>query len=78
MNNYRMGAYALIAMGLLNWDYQRSHANIVLHSLAIILPGVALLAYTFTKNASQQLSRRPLQIFWILLSLAALVYGFLN
>jgi hypothetical protein len=39
MNNIRMWAYAMIATGLINWDYQRANHNVVAKSLAIVLPG---------------------------------------
>ncbi len=78
MSNYRMWAYALIATGLLNWDYQRSHPHIVLHSLIIILPGVALLALTYFEGPAKKLERRPVQIFWAVVGVSALLYGFLN
>jgi hypothetical protein len=50
MNNFRMWAYALIATGFINWDYQRSAPHAMAHSLLIIiwgLIGVAALAYAF-------------------------------
>ena len=49
-SNYKMLAYALIAVGLINWDYQRAHHNIFFISALSWIPGFALLAATFSKS----------------------------
>ncbi len=49
-NNYRMGGYLLIAVGLINWRYQNEDAGIASRSLLIVLPGVAIVAMTFIKS----------------------------
>ena len=38
-NNYRMGGYLLLAVGLINWQYQNEDAGIVSRSLLIVIPG---------------------------------------
>ena len=43
-------AYALIAVGLINWDYQRAHHNIFFISALAWIPGFVLLAATFSKG----------------------------
>ena len=48
-NNYRMGGYLLLAVGLINWRYQNEDAGIATRSLLIALPGVAIVAMTFIK-----------------------------
>ena len=48
-NNYRMGGYLLLALGLINWQYQNNDAGVATRSLLIILPGVAVIAMTFIK-----------------------------
>jgi len=78
MNNYRMWAYALIATGLLNWDYQRSAPNIAAHSLAIIIPGTVLLLSTFFSPTRSFLMTKPAKIGWVVVGIAALAYGFIN
>ncbi len=78
MSNLRMWAYSMIAIGLLNWDYQRSHPHIAIHSLDIVLPGVVLLGLTFLKRASRFLNSRTGKISWLVIGAIALLYGFLN
>jgi hypothetical protein len=48
-NNYRMGGYLLLALGLINWQYQNSDAGVATRSLLIVLPGVVVIAMTFIK-----------------------------
>ena len=73
-----MGAYALIAAGFLNWDYQRAVPHIAIHSLAIIVPGLILFLFTLWGPTSKLLKKRAIQIIWLAISLAALAYAFLN
>lgn len=73
-----MGAYALIAAGLLNWDYQRDAPNIAAHSLAIIIPGALLLAATFVGSTKALLLRRSGQFLTVMIGIAALSYAFIN
>jgi uncharacterized membrane protein YhiD involved in acid resistance len=53
-NNYRMGGYLLLALGLINWQYQNNDAGVATRSLLIVLPGVVVIVMTFIK---------PLQAF---------------
>ncbi len=78
MSNYRMWAYAMIATGLLNWDYQRAQPHVVSNSLAIVLPGLILLGLTYAKAAHSFLISRAGKISWLIIGIAALGYGFLN
>jgi hypothetical protein len=78
MSNYRMWAYSMIAIGLINWDYQRSHPNIAIHSLAIVLPGLILLGLTYVKGATNFLQSRAGKATWLVIGAAALIYGFIN
>jgi len=78
MNNYRMGAYAMIATGLLNWDYQRAQPHVALHSLAIILPGALLLGLTFLRPAQAFLRSRIGIVLSLVIGIAALSYSFIN
>lgn len=73
-----MWAYSMIAIGLINWDYQRSHANIAIHSLAIVIPGLILLALTYVKAANKFLNSRAGKFTWLVIGAIALLYGFLN
>lgn len=48
-NNYRMGGYLLLALGLINWQYQNDDAGVATRSLLIVVPGVLIIAMTFIK-----------------------------
>jgi hypothetical protein len=48
-NNYRMGGYLLLALGLINWQYQNNDAGVATRSLLIVAPGVVVIAMTFIK-----------------------------
>ena len=73
-----MWAYSMIAIGLINWDYQRSHPHIAIHSLAIVLPGLLLLGLTYIKSGVNFLNSRAGKVTWLIVGLAALAYGFIN
>jgi hypothetical protein len=57
-NNYRMGGYLLLAIGLINWRYQNEDAGIASRSLLIAIPGVIILAMTFIKSLDKFLASR--------------------
>jgi hypothetical protein len=78
MSNYRMWAYSMIAVGFINWDYQRSHPHATRNSLLIIVPGLILLGLTFWPKASVYLKSRASQWLWALVGLAAIAFAFAN
>jgi hypothetical protein len=57
-NNYRMGGYLLLAVGLINWRYQNEDAGIASRSLLIAIPGVLIVAMTFIKPLDKFLASR--------------------
>ena len=57
-NNYRMGGYLLLAVGLINWQYQNEDAGIASRSLLIAIPGVVIVALTFVKPLDKFLASR--------------------
>jgi hypothetical protein len=57
-NNYRMGGYLLLAVGLINWQYQNEDAGIAARSLLIVIPGVVIVAMTFIKPLDKFLANR--------------------
>jgi hypothetical protein len=57
-NNYRMGGYLLLAVGLINWQYQNEDAGIATRSLLIAIPGVVIVAMTFIKPLDKFLASR--------------------
>jgi hypothetical protein len=57
-NNYRMGGYLLLALGLINWQYQNNDADVVTRSLLIVIPGVVVILMTFIKPLDSFLASR--------------------
>ena len=53
-----MGGYLLLAVGLINWQYQNEDAGIASRSLLIAIPGVAIVAMTFIKPLDKFLASR--------------------
>ena len=53
-----MGGYLLLAVGLINWQYQNEDAGIASRSLLIVIPGVIILAMTFIKPLDKFLASR--------------------
>jgi hypothetical protein len=68
----------MVAVGAINWDYQRHHAHVLLNSSLIIVPGLLLLALTFFDAGKKLLQFRAVQILWTLVGIAALIYAFTN
>ena len=44
-----MGGYLILALGLINWQYQNNDAGVATRSLLILMPGVVVIAMTFIK-----------------------------
>jgi hypothetical protein len=78
MNNFRMWAYSMIAVGAINWDYQRRNQHVVAHSLLIIIPGLILLGMTYLPAGIALLKKKTVQVAWIVVGVAALIYAFTN
>ena len=55
INNYRMGGYLLLAVGLINLRYQTGQSEILKNSLLIILPGVLILIATWIPAIAKML-----------------------
>jgi len=77
-NNYRMGGYLLLAVGLINWQYQNADAGIASRSLLIAIPGVAIVAMTFIKPLDKFLARRAGVSVVTVVGAALVVLSFLN
>jgi Ca2+/Na+ antiporter len=78
MTNLRYGGYLLIALGLINLRYQTGHHNVLIHSLTIIIPGLILLAATFTKPTQRYLVNRTTQIVLGIIIALLVFYSFTN
>ena len=73
-----MWAYALIATGFINWDYQRDSEGILAKSLLVIAPGAILLGSTFIPSIAVKLENKSARYIWGAIGVVALVYAFIN
>jgi hypothetical protein len=78
IDNYRMGAYLLITMGLINLTYQNGRDNILVNSLIIIVPGVLLLGSTWVSSLSRVLGLRSTKVLALGLGLVLMGFAILN
>jgi len=77
LNYYRFGAYAILAMGLINLRYQTgSEANLPKSSALIIL-GLAVLLITFIPVFKNLFLLKTSKVVGILGLVASIIYGFL-
>ena len=53
-----MRGYLLLALGLINWQYQNNDADVVTRSLLIVIPGVVVILMTFIKPLDSFLASR--------------------
>jgi len=53
-----MGGYLLLALGLINWQYQNNDADVVTRSLLIVIPGGVVILMTFIKPLDSFLASR--------------------
>ena len=73
-----MWAYSMIAVGIINWDYQRHNAHVVSHSLLIILPGLLLLSMTYLAPGRKLLQIQAVKWAWAIIGVAAVIFAFTN
>ena len=78
INNYRMGGYLLIAIGLINLRYQSGQSGVVTRSLAIVIPGALLLAITWMPVFAKRLESKAVQAVTITLGLILVAYAVIN
>ena len=78
INNYRMGGYLLLAVGLINLRYQTGQSEILKNSLFIILPGVLLLIATWIPAVAKMLLPKISQILVITLGTLLALYAIVN
>lgn len=77
INNYRMAAYAAVAVGLINLRYQTGAADNVSKSGALFLPGFLLLAVTFIPLGKKVLESRTAAIVVTICGGLLLFYSFI-
>ena len=78
VNNYRLGSYLLIAIGLINLRYQSEESNNLGKSLIIIVPGVLLLCSTWISSLSKALNLRSTKVLALGLGIALVVFAIFN
>ncbi|GDX24648.1 hypothetical protein LBMAG10_13130 [Actinomycetes bacterium] len=78
INNYRMGGYLLLAIGLINLRYQTGQSEILKNSLLIILPGVLLLIATWIPSIAKMLLPKSTQILVTTLGTLLALYAIVN
>lgn len=72
-----MGAYAALAMGLINLQYQSGSDNNLMKSLVLVAPGGVVLAISFTEKGRSLFQSKIAAPLGITLGLLALAYSFL-
>ena len=78
INNYRMGGYLFIAIGLINLRYQSGQSNVLGRSLIIIVPGALLLGSTWISSFSKVLDRRSTKVLALGLGLVLVGFAIFN
>jgi len=73
-----MGGYLLLAIGLINLRYQTGQENNLGKSLTLIIPGVLLLATTFTGAGRNLLQKKAATAIVLTLGGLLLIYSFIN
>lgn len=77
ISNYRYGAYAILAMGLINLRYQTGNSNNLNNSSVLIALGLIGLLLTFIPALNSFLAKKPIKLLSIILLAAAIAYGFI-
>jgi hypothetical protein len=78
INNFRMGGYLLLAVGLINLRYQTGKSSVLAHSLILIVPGALLLASTFTSAGKKWLHTKAATAIVIAGGGLLVIYSFIN
>ena len=78
INNFRMGGYLLLAIGLINLRYQTGKTAVLAHSLLLIVPGALLLTATFIAAGQKALSKKAATAIVITVGGLLVIYSFIN
>ena len=78
INNYRMGGYLLLAIGLINLRYQTGQSEILKSSLLIIVPGTLLLIATWIPAIAKILLPKSSQILVTTMGSLLALYAIVN
>ncbi len=77
ISNYRYGAYALLAIGLINLRYQTGSSNNLNNSSVLIGLGLIGLLLTFIPALKMLLLQKMVKNFALVVFIAAILYGFI-
>jgi hypothetical protein len=78
INNYRMGGYLLLAIGLINLRYQSGQSEVLRSSLLIIVPGTLLLIATWIPAIAKLLIPKSSQILVAIVGTLLAFYAIVN
>ena len=77
LNNYRFGAYALFAMGLINLRYQTGSEGNLSKSSLLIAVGAVVLALTFIPKLNDFFMKKLVKSLSLVLMAVLIAYGIL-
>jgi len=77
INNYRFGAYALFAMGLINLRYQTGSDGNLSKSSVLIAIGAIVLALTFIPKLNNFFMKKLVKSLSLILLAVLIAYGIL-
>jgi hypothetical protein len=77
INNYRFGAYALFAMGLINLRYQTGAAGNLSKSSVLIAVGAIVLGLTFISKLKDFFMKKLVKSLSLVLLAIFIAYGIL-
>jgi len=77
INNYRFGAYALFAMGLINLRYQTGSDGNLSKSSVLIAIGAIVLALTFIPKLNNFFLKKLVKSLSLILLAVLIAYGIL-
>ena len=77
INNYRFGAYALFAMGLINLRYQTGSDGNLSKSSVLIAIGAIVLALTFISKLNNFFMKKLVKSLSLILLAVLIAYGIL-
>ncbi len=76
INNFRMGAYAALAAGLINLRYQTGSDGNISKSLILIIPGALVLGLSLTTAGKKILDNKTTSALGIAGGVFLLIYSF--
>jgi hypothetical protein len=78
INNFRMGGYLLLAVGLINLRYQTGQDSNLAKSMTLVIPGALLLALTFVDAGKKWLHTKAATAIVITCGGLLVAYSFIN